>query len=58
MLPAQLLFFRTKSVAHAFVVPALCKRRKGRGTRAGMVERDPSRGVQFERIGAVNGDSR
>jgi hypothetical protein len=32
MLPTQLLFFRTKSVAHAFVVPALCKLRKGRGT--------------------------
>ena len=34
MLPAQLLFFRIKSLAHAFVVPALCKLRKGRGTRA------------------------
>jgi len=33
MLPTQLLFFPTKSVAHAFVVPALCKLRKGRGTR-------------------------
>ena len=32
ILPTQLLFFRTKSVAHAFVVPALCKLRKGRGT--------------------------
>jgi hypothetical protein len=31
MLPAQLLFFRTKSVAHAFVVPALCKLRKRTG---------------------------
>jgi ATPase subunit of ABC transporter with duplicated ATPase domains len=32
MLPTQLLVFRTKSVVHAFVVPALCKLRKGRGT--------------------------
>jgi hypothetical protein len=32
MLPPQFLFFRTKSVVHAFVVPALCKLRKGGGT--------------------------
>jgi len=32
ILPTQLLFFCAKSVAHAFVVPALCKLRKGRGT--------------------------
>ena len=34
MLPTQLFFFRTNSVAHASVVPALCTLRKGRGTRA------------------------
>jgi hypothetical protein len=34
MLPTQLLFFRTTSIAHAFVVPALCKllQRTGHGT--------------------------
>src|SRR5580698_8902616 len=33
MLPTQLFFFRTNSVAHASVVPVLCTLRKGRGTR-------------------------
>jgi hypothetical protein len=32
MLPTQLLSFSTDPVAYAFVVPALCKQRKGRGT--------------------------
>jgi hypothetical protein len=32
MLPTRPLSFRTNPVAYAFVVPALCKLRKGRGT--------------------------
>jgi hypothetical protein len=32
MLPARPLSFCTNPVAHVFVVPALCKLRKGRGT--------------------------
>jgi hypothetical protein len=32
MLPTRLLSFCTNPVAYAFVVPALCKLRKGRGT--------------------------
>ena len=33
MLPTQLLYVLRNPVAHAFQVPALCKVRKGRGTR-------------------------